>query len=121
MKTYTLILDKITKLSEREEIFKFMGTRQLVEIKREYNSDPLDSIVNSAYWRKVSQVGVVNTHEFRDSNGNQFYRIKFNNTDHSYLFTDDMYRHGKYNWFLPDTLAWLTSVEVAMEYILKNF
>ena len=117
----TPILDKMTKPTEREEIFKFMGTRQLVEVKREYADDPLDDIVNSAYWRRVSLIGVVRTHEFRDSYGNQFYRIRFNNTDHSYLFVDDMYGYGKYNWFLPDTIAWLTSVDVAMDYLLKEF
>ena len=123
----TPILDQITATQEKKELMDLMGSDQLIEIK------------NSSYWQADDSLVLTNLYAQRrmiqrrvtDSQGNEFlvYTIQFDYphlvqskdfTQHKYLSVSDP-EWGKFVWLLPDTVAALTTVDLAMQYILKDF
>ena len=123
----TPVLDNITTPQEKEEIFKFMGTDQLVEIKNAFyhDDDPLDSLVRSALSDRTKSQGSKVQHNFTDSVDNHFSVMKigmafWENGNYTYLSTWSS-EYGIYVWIPIETVEWLTSTDVAMEYLLKDF
>jgi hypothetical protein len=124
----TPVLDNITTPQEKEEIFKFMGTDQLVELKRTYSTDDdqLDHTVKSELTDKLRYSKNSVQHEFVDSVGNRFSVMQiFDAFDQKYytllMAIPFDITYGIYAWIPIETVEWLTSTDVAMEYILKEF
>lgn len=123
----TPILDQITTTHEKKELMELMGSNQLIEIKNSSYGPADDSLVLTSLYaqrRKIQQ-------RVTDSQGNEFlvYTIQFDYpyrvqsgdfTQHKYLSVSDP-EWGRFVWLLPDTVAALTTVDLAMQYILKDF
>lgn len=123
----TPILDQITTEQEKKELMDLMGSDQLIEIKNSSYGPADDSLVMTNLYAQRRTI----QREVNDSQGNEFlvvtiqfdylYHVQSKDfTQHKYLSVSDP-EWGKFVWLLPDTVAALTTVDLAMQYILKDF
>lgn len=123
----TPILDSITTAQEKKELIKFMDSDQLIEIENSIYGSADDYLVLIKLYdqRRTIQQRVT------DSQGNEFlvFTIQFDYpyhvqsgdyAQHKYLSVSDP-EWGKFVWLRLDTIAALTSVDLAMQYMLKEF